>query len=509
MKKEKLLWVEKICDEILKTFPERKVYTFAAGISPSGTVHFGNFRDVMTCVPVEQELRSRGFKTRFIFSWDDFDRFRKVPTNVPSSYEKYIGMPLSAVPDPTGETKSYARYFQNEFEKSMKELNIEMEYFYQTDEYKSGRYDDLIIQAIEKREKIAEILLSLMSEKAKKSKGIDTEKYIQNYYPISVYSRFSGKDNTEILNCDGSFLTYRCKDSGKEEIVDIKKEHIVKLHWKVDWAMRWNAEEVSMEPGGHDHASPGGSYEASSKIIREVYKTEPPVFIGYEFIGLRGLGGKMSGSSGMAISPGDLLEIYDPDLVKWLYIRKSPNQKFELAFDTEIFRQYDEYDRENSEDDVIPFRQAVAFGEILQWDVEKIDEVLKKAGFKYSKKSVEERVKRARNWLEKYNSESMIEIRDSVNKEYVSKMNEERKDFVRKVKKYLEDNENFTIEELTSILYEIPKEGTDGDEKLMKERQKVFFKDMYNLLISADRGPRLATFLYALDRKTVLKLLNI
>ena len=509
MKKEKLLWVEKICDDILKTFPERKEYTFAAGISPSGTVHFGNFRDVMTCVPVEQELRNRGFKTRFIFSWDDFDRFRKVPANVPPSYEQYIGMPLSAVPDPTGETDSYAKYFQNEFEESMKELGIEMKYFYQTEEYKSGRYDDLILQAIENREKIAEILLSLMSEKAKKAKGIDSKKYIENYYPISVYSRFSGKDNTKVLSCDGSLVTYHCEDSGKEETVDIKKEHIVKLHWKVDWAMRWNAEEVSMEPAGHDHASPGGSYEASSKIIRGIYDAEPPVFIGYEFIGLRGLGGKMSGSSGMAISPKDLLEIYEPDLVKWLYTRKTPYQKFELAFDTEIFRQYDEYDRENSGDDVIPFRQAVAFGEILQWDIEKINEVLQRAGFKYTKESIKERVKRAKNWLEKYNPESMIKIRESINEEYLSKMDGERKGFVRKVKKYLQENDNFTIEELTTVLYEIPKEGTDGDEKLMKEKQSTFFKDMYNLLISADRGPRLATFLYALDRETVLKLLDI
>lgn len=507
---EKLIWVEKIADEVIKRFPDREVYTFAAGISPSGTVHFGNFRDVMTCVPVEQELRERGFKTRFIFSWDDFDRFRKVPANVPSSYEQYIGMPLSAVPDPTGETESYAKYFQTEFEEAMKELGIEMEYYYQTQEYKSGRYDDLILHAIENRQKVAKVLLSLMSEKAKKNKGIDEEKYIKEYYPISLYSKFTGKDNTKILKCEDSLITYYCYDSKKEETVDIKKEHIVKLHWKVDWAMRWKAEEVSMEPGGHDHASPGGSYEASSKIIREIYKTEPPVFAGYEFIGLRGLKGKMSGSAGVVLSPKDLLEIYEPDLVKWLYIRKSPNQKFELAFDTEIFRQYDEYDREHSlEDKCIPFRQAVAFGEILQWDVKKIQEVLKRAGFEYDAESIVERVKRAKNWLEKYNSENMIKIREEFNEEYAKEMSEEDKELVKKVKKYLEKNEDPTIEDLTTTLYEIPKENFEGSEKELKEKQKNFFKNMYNLLISADRGPRLATFLYALDREKTLKLLDV
>lgn len=509
MKTENLIWAQKIADKVLETFPEREVYTFAAGISPSGTVHFGNFRDVMTCVPIEQELKNRGVKTRFIFSWDDFDRFRKVPANVPSSYEKYIGMPLTAVPDPTGETESYAKYFQNEFEKSMRELGIAMEYFYQTDEYKSGRYDDLILHAIEHREDIAEILLSLMSEKAKKNKGIDPEKYIKEYYPISLYSRFTGKDNTKILNCDGSLVTYYCKDSKKEETIDIKKEHVVKLHWKVDWAMRWRAEEVSMEPGGHDHASPGGSYEASSKIIRKVYETEPPVFIGYEFIGLRGLKGKMSGSSGMALSPQDLLEVYEPDLVKWLYIRKSPNQKFELAFDTEIFRQYDEYDREHSGEDIIPFRQAVAFGQILQWDRDKIEEILQRAGFKYDENSIRTRVEKARNWLEKYNPESMIKIRQKANESYIKSMSDESKKFVREIREYLEKNEDPTIEELTTVLYEIPKKEAGDDMKLVKEKQKSFFKDMYNLLITADRGPRLATFLYALDKEKIFKLLDV
>ncbi len=510
IEKKTPLWVTKMSDKIVETFPEKEVYTFAAGISPSGTVHFGNFRDVMTCLPLVEELNARGFNTRFIFSWDDFDRFRKVPANVPKSYEKYIGMPLTAVPDPTGETESYAQYFQKEFEKSMEELGIEMEYFYQTQEYQSGRYDEEIIRALENRKEIAHILLSLMSDKSKKAKGIDPEKYAEEYYPISLYSRFTGKDNTKILKVDGSLVTYRCLDSDKEETIDITKERVVKLHWKVDWAMRWKAEDVAMEPGGHDHASPGGSYDASSRIIRAVYDREPPVFVGYEFIGLQGLEGKMSSSSGEVISPKELLNIYQPEILKWLYTRKSPEQKFELAFDTEIFRQYDEYDREHSGDDVIPFRQAVAFGEILQWDIEKIYEILERIGFEYDRELVKERVERAKYWLEKYNPEKMIKIRDEVNEEYVEEMEEESKDSVRKVKQFLEENENPTIEELTTVLYDIPKTGMeDSSKRAIKEKQKLFYRDMYNLLISADQGPRLATFLYALDRKKILDLLDI
>ncbi len=399
-------WVGDVTEKILKAFPNNDVYTCAAGISPSGIVHFGNFRDVMTSLVFARDLEKHGKKVRLLFSWDDFDRFRKVPANVDSSYSQYIGLPLTAVPDPTGKTESYAKYLENEFEESMKGLGIEMEYRYQTQEYKSGRYDDLIIKAMQSRTRIAEILLSFMSDKGKEEKQIDPARFKEEYYPISIYSQFTGKDNTEIIGYDGeSKVTYRCLDTKQEETIDLRRDHIAKLSWKVDWPMRWKEEGIVFEPGGHDHASPGGSYDTSSVIAKEIFDISSPVFVGYQFIGIRGLDGKMSGSKGNAITPAQLLEIYEPELLEWLYLRKNPHQTFELAFDTEVYRQYDEYDRamqdflaekENSSHarslsfikdinkpkfkNPIPFKQAVAFGQILQWNNDKVTALIKKNG---------------------------------------------------------------------------------------------------------------------------------
>jgi len=509
MVKQKLRWTKDVVDRILDKFPNEEVYTFASGVSPSGVVHFGNFRDIMTCVPLVEEMNERGFKTRFILSWDDFDRFRKVPQNIPSSFEKYIGMPLSDIPDPENELPSYARRFEIELEEALEELEIDIEYIYQSEKYKNGEYNGLIIHAIENRQEIAKILLSLMSEKGKKNKNIDEEKYIQEFYPISIYSSFSGKDNTKILDIEETRLEYRCLDTNKEEVIDLKNCSNVKLPWKVDWPMRWKFEGVNFEPGGHDHASPGSSFDAASRIAKKIFDIHPPVFIEYDLIGLQGLAGRMSSSTGTAISPKNLLRIYTPEMLKWLYTRKKPNQKFDLAFDTEIFRQYDEYDKQHGIENSISFRQAVAFGQILQWDLNKIYELLDRLGENYDKQIVEERVKRAKHWLEEYNPDSKIEIRDSVNTKYISQMSSEEKDMVKKLKDFLEKNNNPTIEELTEILYAIPREGYEDDKKQMKERQKTFFKHLYNLLISQDQGPRLATFLYAVDREEILKLLDI
>ena len=53
------------------------------------------------------------------------------PVSIPS-FVQYIGMPLTAVPDPLGEFSSYARRFESEFETAMAEIGIELDYRYQT-----------------------------------------------------------------------------------------------------------------------------------------------------------------------------------------------------------------------------------------------------------------------------------------------------------------------------------------------------------------------------------------
>jgi lysyl-tRNA synthetase class 1 len=500
-------WGDDIADYILQTFPGRDIYTCAAGISPSGIVHFGNFRDVITAYTVHTALVARGVKSRCIFSWDNFDRFRKVPVNVPENFAQYIGQPLSAIPSPVEGFASYAEYFQKPFVEAMKELGIELEYKDQTDEYKSGRYDQYIFMALQKRKEIAKILLSFMSENGKQAGNIVDEEYIENYYPISVYSRFTGKDSTKVLSFDGqTIITYKCIETGKEETIDLSKEHIAKLSWKVDWAMRWKEEGVVFEPGGHDHASPGSSYDVSSVIAREIFGISEPAFMEYKFVGLQGGGAKMSGSKGNAVSPKELLEIYEPLVLMWLYMRKRPDQAFSLAFDSEINRQYDEYDKEHPAN-AIPFKQAVALGQIVQWNKDKFHDLLVALHVEYDPNSLHMRMNRAKNWLEKYNPDEVIKLNDSVNTGYVEKMSEDAKAQVVKLRDELEKIHE-SVEELEKLVYSIPKDPTLTD-KENAPKQKEFFKHIYNLLISKDAGPRLSTFLWAVDRQKVLELLKI
>lgn len=524
-------WSDVIAERVLQSFPHEELYTCAAGISPSGIVHFGNFRDVMTSVGVAYALKARGKNVRVLFSWDNYDRFRKVPAGVDLAWVAHIGKPLTAVPDPSGKFSSYAERFQVEFEASMKELGIDLVYRYQTTEYTSGHYADRVIHAMKHRRRIGEILFDNMSEIGKEEKQIDRDEYLEKYYPIAVYSRFTGTDKTEVVSYDGEHtIVYRCLETGNEETLDLTKDFCVKLAWKADWPMRWGVEKVHFEPGGKDHASPGSSFDVGAVVAREVFGIEPPVFTGYEFVGIQGLGGKMSGSKGNAISPAQLLEIYEPALLKWLYTRKQPRQAFTLAFDTELYRQYDEYDRacaakaagtlaahevralEIAQDgsdafvNPIPFKQAVALGQILQWDAEKVLEISQILGQEYEPASLV-RLPKARAWLEMYNPGEVIKLLPEVNTAYRATLDEESLAHVDALREYLVANPNAPIADIEVRVYDIPKKP-ELSQKENSVLQRMFFKHVYQLLIGSDTGPRLSTFLWAADRGRVLELLT-
>ena len=75
----------------------------ASGLSPSGPIHLGNLREVMIPHLVADEIRRRGGSSAdHLISWDDYDRFRRVPAGIDPSWAEHIGKPLTAVPAPPG-----------------------------------------------------------------------------------------------------------------------------------------------------------------------------------------------------------------------------------------------------------------------------------------------------------------------------------------------------------------------------------------------------------------------
>ena len=521
-------WSEQIADQIISRNPDKEEYTCAAGISPSGSIHIGNFRDIATSYFVVKALRKKGKKAKLLFSWDEFDRLRKVPVNVAKvteGFEKYIGYPYVDVPDPfNADCGTYAAYFEKEFETSIKRFGIEMDYRHQAEMYRSGKYQKHVLTALDKRGEIFDILDSFRTQDAQEGER-------EAYYPVSIYCPECKRDTTTITAYDDAShkAEYTCK-CGHCGSFDFTKDTNCKLAWKIDWPMRWMYEGVDFEPGGKDHAAPGGSYDTSKVIAEKIFGIKAPIFKGYEFIGIRGTTGKMSGSSGLNLTPDTLLRIYQPEVLLWLYSKVEPNKAFNLCFDDGILRQYFEFDKQYNEYmdgtanehvqsiieyslisdrkiNTVPMGLLVQLGSIVDFKVDMLETVFSKINQPYKHEDFAERLDLAKYWLENCAPENANKRVKYRTWDVYNELSEDGKKEIALLHDYLSSN-TYTLDELNAELYAIPKKLFGEDAENLKELQGDFFKSVYRLLIGKEKGPRLYLFLYAIDKDSYVRLLD-
>ncbi|MET9484663.1 lysine--tRNA ligase [Streptomyces sp. NPDC006638] len=408
-------WVSRFADDVIAESERRapgKPVVVASGISPSGPVHLGNLREVMTPHLVADEIRRRGYEVRHLISWDDYDRYRKVPNGVPgidASWAEHIGKPLTSVPAPAGSAyPNWAEHFKAALIGSLGELGIAYDGISQTEQYTAGTYREQILHAMRHRGDIDAILGRYRTKDkdkaagdgagsgsgagagagASKAPGKQQQKKPEEaeleaaegsgaaeeddgsggsagYFPYKPYCGGCGKDLTTVTayDDDTTELTYTCTACGFSETVLLSEFNRGKLVWKVDWPMRWAYEGVIFEPSGVDHSSPGSSFVVGGQIVREIFDGVQPIGPMYAFVGISGMA-KMSSSKGGVPTPADALKIMEAPLLRWLYARRRPNQSFKIAFDQEIQRLYDEWDaleRKVADGSVLP-ADAAAYG---------------------------------------------------------------------------------------------------------------------------------------------------
>ena len=333
-------WADQMADTIIREKGDLDSYTCASGITPSGTVHLGNFREIITVDLVVRALRSRGKNVRFIYSWDDYDVFRKVPANMPDPeiLEKYLRFPITEVPDTTNRNENYARHHEVDIEQQLPRVGIAPEFIYQASRYRANRYAEGMKKAMQMRETIKECLNEYRDD-AHKMKPEDV------YWPVAIFCGKCSKDTTNITGYDGEYgISYKC-ECGHEETADIRTFKGAKLGWRVDWPMRWNEEKVVFEPGGKDHISPGGSYDTAKLVSKKIYGWDAPVTMRYDFVNLKGVPGKMSSSKGKVIALPDALDVYQAEVLRYLFAGTRPNTEFAISFDMDVLKVYEDYDK--------------------------------------------------------------------------------------------------------------------------------------------------------------------
>ena len=417
----------------------------------------------------------------------------------------------------------------------MERFGIEMDYRYQGAMNRSGKYAEHVIHALKKRGEIFDILDSFRTQTAQEGER-------EAYYPVSIYCPHCGRDTTKItsLSEDCTVAEYECA-CGHHGTFDFTKDFNCKLAWKIDWPMRWMYEGVDFEPGGKDHASPGGSYDTSRVIAQKIFGYEAPVFQGYEFIGIKGATGKMSGSTGLNLTPDTLLKLYQPEVILWLYAKSEPTKAFDFCFDDGILRQYFEFDKQYNEYmagkgdeflnavmanclreegetdgkpvyhkiDTVPMSLLVQLGSVVDFNIPMLETVFEKIGQPFTYEQFKDRLDRAKYWLEQCSPENVNRLRATRNWEVYESLNEEEKKEIALLHAFLTKG-GYDLEGLNQELYAIPKQviGNLEDAKELKKIQGQFFKNVYKLLIDKEKGPRLYLFLYAIDPERYVHLLD-
>ncbi|RKT05259.1 lysyl-tRNA synthetase class I [Streptomyces sp. 3211.6] len=567
-------WVSRFADEVIAEAERRapgKTIVVASGLSPSGPIHLGNLREVMTPHLVADEIRRRGHEVRHLISWDDYDRYRKVPKGIPGvteeSHAQHIGRPLTSVPAPEGSPyPNWAEHFKAAMVASLAELGVEYDPISQTEQYTSGAYRDQVLFAMKHRGDIDAVLAQYRTKQkpgAKKpqQKPLD-EAEIEaaegsgaageddgsaegaEYFPYKPYCGQCDKDFTKVTAYDDETteLTYVCTEDQFTETVKLSEFNRGKLVWKVDWPMRWAYEGVVFEPSGVDHSSPGSSFQVGGQIVG-LFGGEQPIGPMYAFVGISGMA-KMSSSKGGVPTPADALKIMEPQLLRWLYARRRPNQSFKIAFDQEIQRLYDEWDKlegKVADGSVLPadaaahsravrvashelprtprpmpYRTLASVVDITAGHDEQTLRILSELDPEKPLTSLDEvrpRLDRAENWITtQVPADQRTLVREEPDAELLASLDEEGR---RSLAMLLEGlDTHWSLDGLTTLVYGVPKvmAGLEPDAKPtpeLKVAQREFFALLYRLLVTRETGPRLPTLLLAVGADRVRALLAV
>jgi lysyl-tRNA synthetase class 1 len=540
------LWDDAIAERLAAAHPpEDGPIVCASGISPSGPIHMGNLREVFTTHLVAEALRRHGRQVVHLHSWDDYDRFRKVPAGVDPAFERYVGMPLAAIPDPTGGPRSYAEHFMDELRDSLDVLGITMTERRQSVLYPAGTYNASIRRALDERELVFDTLAG--QQTAGRHAGSVQERR-RAYYPFKPYCPVCGTDDTRVTAYADETVAYecRCGHSGEMSLADGQRIS-GKLVWKADWPMRWAHERVAFEPAGEDHHAPTGSFTVGRTLVAELYGGRAPDSVVYSFVSLAGVGGKMSGSVGGAAIPATALDVIEPAIVRWLYIRRLPAQSFSIDLSPRaIQRLYDEWDRlesliasgeatagdvaihhqsvESSAGPVARTRRPVSFrllasvADLTQGNRDQIARIVAAhldgdtpSDSHTLLAELEPRLTCAIRFATELVPEpERTRVREAFAGDAFGALDEQDRRGVQLLAEQMAAD--WSIDGLTSLVYAVPKQlrglAADADpDAELKAAQRAFFKSVYRLLVDAETGPRLPTLLLSIGQDRARELL--
>jgi lysyl-tRNA synthetase class 1 len=500
-------------------------HTIATGITPSGEIHIGNMREILTADAIARALEDLDVKARLIYIGDTFDPLRKVYSFLDASYKEHVGKPLYEIPCPCApharKHEHYAEHFLLPFLEAVEKLGVELEIKLMHEVYQSGAYAEQIKIVLEHKDTIRALL-----------ERISKREIPGDWYPYNPKCESCMKlTTTRVTQFKYPFADYLCK-CGHEGKADIRKAD-GKLPWRVDWAARWHHFKVSCEPFGKDHAAAGGSYDTGKAIVREVFGIDAPYPVVYEWIQLKGKGA-MSSSKGIVVSANDMLRMIPPEAFRFIIIRQNPNTH--IDFDPgkgilNLMAEFDRYERiyygtEEAVDEEehartyelsqimpppegiplqIPYGHLVTLAQ-LQDSWEGIREILQRTELikeldEPDEARLKHRIECIRFWLRTYAPEYIkFSVQEKVKPECIAQLTGEQKTTLAKLAEHFLEIE-WTPENIHNGIYAVSQK--------LSVNPKSTFQAIYLLILGQPRGPRIGYFLSSLDRNFVIDRLTL
>ena len=326
-------WPFEEARRIIKRFeknpPKNGYALFETGYGPSGLPHIGTFGEVArTSMVIKAFQLLSEIPTRLVCFSDDLDGMRKVPSNVPNSQSlvEFLQLPLTSVPDPFGEYESFGHHNNAMLKRFLDTFGFEYEFISATEFYRSGKFDKILLRAVEKYDEIMEVMLASLREERQRTYSI--------FLPIHPSTGRVMYVPMKSVSSENGTITFDTED-GTEMTLPVTGGN-VKLQWKPDFGARWAALGVDFEMYGKDHSTNTPIYDKISHILGHT----APEHFSYELF-LDENGQKISKTSGNGVSIDEWLRYASTESLSYFMYLKPKTAK-RMHFDV-IPKAVDEY----------------------------------------------------------------------------------------------------------------------------------------------------------------------
>jgi len=505
-----MYWADKFAQEIIKS-KKHKPYWVDDMKTPSGRVHIGSVRAVVTHYLVYRALIDQGLKATFSYVLEDHDPLNKLPSYLDEKkYSKHLGKPLFQVPSPDKGYKSFGHRWGQEYQEIFNSMGVKPKVIWGSSIYLSGKMNKAIKACLDKSDKIRQIYVKFHGKDVKP----------KDWTPFSPVCSKCGKlMSTKTTAWDGEKVSYICQKDvfdgcghkDKASPFSSKNHYAGKLPWKIEWACKWQAIGVTVEGAGKDHMTEGGSHDISSEICKQIINYPVPFNFSHEFFLIGGR--KMSSSKGVGTSAKEVSEIIPPFLLRFMIVRVKYNRA--INFDPggmtipDLFDGYDQAANaywDNSDKKLarifelsqvsgkppqkhfLPrFRDIAQFIQHPEIDIyNKFDEIKGKKLTDFEKDVLEDRIKYAKIWLDGYAPKEAIFTPSKEIPEEASNLTPDQKSYLLKVVSLIKTEYKNPLD-FQQALYDLAKE--------MGLSTKDAFSAIYLSLIGKSHGPRAAWFL--------------